>query len=64
MNEWSDAVKPESCPERDGLYMIRLSDGTEKSEFYSVIEGWATDEEVRWWKPLAANIHCNKEDEK
>ena len=46
---WRDATKPENCPERDGLYMIRLSDGTEKAEFYSVIEGWATDEEVAQW---------------
>ena len=46
---WRDATKPESCPERDGLYMIRLSDGTEKAEFYSLIHGWATDEEVAQW---------------
>jgi hypothetical protein len=50
-DEWRDADKPESCPESDGLYMIRLSDGTEKAEFYSVIDGWATDEAVKLWLP-------------
>ena len=53
---WRDAVKPENCPERDGLYMIRLSDGTEKAEFYSVIHGWATHEEVAQWDS-APNSH-------
>lgn len=51
LTSWKDAMKPENCPERDGLYMIRLEDGTEKSEFYSVIDGWATDEPVKLWLP-------------
>ena len=60
MTTWRGAGKPETCPERDGLYMIRLADGTEKAEFYSVIYGWATDEDVVQWGHCP-NSHCSKE---
>ena len=63
MSNWHDAISPEHCPERDGLYRIRLADGTEKTEFYSAFCGWATDEEVVQWGHCP-NSHTASQEER